>query len=240
LSLEQQNLILPIDKINIIYNQYDGKIVDGLTPVVYTTTPTGDVSKKSNKPPIPTNTKDELEQDINRLITYYQDLNSELNKSVYKKEDFDESNLTFTPFSKKIDDQDVADIQFYMIMREVFTDKSKLESLKTALLETPVEEKKQKKFARKLDNVLDDIAKRYEKEYEAELKSFEKFKKSEEYKSFTTGIEGKLYPKGKTRLFNFQSGSSIGNDNQKTAIKNLYSVNNSGEPNLFNNKRKLT
>ena len=240
LSLEQQNLILPIDKINIVSNNYDGKIVDGLTPVVYTITSTGDVSKKSNKPPIPINTKDELDQDINRLITYYQDLNSELNKSVYKKGDFNESNLTFTPFSKKIDDQDVADIQFYMIMREVFTDKSKLESLKTALLETPVEEKKQKKFARKLDNVLDDIAKRYEKEYEAELKSFEKFKKSEEYKSFTTGIEGKLYPKGKTRLFNFQSGSSIGNDNQKTAIKNLYSVNNSGEPNLFNNKRKLT
>lgn len=240
LSLEQQNLILVIDKITIVSKQFDGKIVDGLTPVVYTTTPTGDVSKKSNKPPIPTDTKIELDQDISALVKYYTDLSTELNKEVLKIESFTKDALTFTPISKKIDKGDTSDIQFYMIMRDVFTDKTKLEALKTSLLETPVVEKKEKKFARKLDDVLDDIAKRYKDEYEDELKLFEKYKKSEGYKSFTTGIEAKLYPKGKTRLFNFQTGSSIGNENQKTDIKNLYSANNSGDANFFNNKRKLT
>ena len=93
-----------------------------------------------------------------------------------------------------------------------------------------------------MDDICEDLAKDYQKEYDAEQKVFTTYRQSKTYKDYTDGIELKLYPKGKTRIFDFTTVTT--NETIKTTaegmIKILYSTTPITEPkNTFNDKTKL-
>ena len=94
-----------------------------------------------------------------------------------------------------------------------------------------------------MDDICEDLAKDYKKEYDAEQKVFTKYKESKTYKDYTDGIELKLYPKGKTRIFDFTTvpvGDTMIVNAVNGLIRQLYSTTPISEPkNTFNDKTKL-
>ena len=86
------------------------------------------------------------------------------------------------------------------------------------------------------------MVKDYQKEYDAEQKVFTTYRQSKTYKDYTDGIELKLYPKGKTRIFDFTTVSTDDTVRVLTEIglRILYSTTPITEPkNTFNDKTKL-
>ena len=248
--LEEQNLIQNINKLNFIKDGFDGKIVDGLTPKVYFTSGTTDVSPLSNVPPIPLNTSEELLGDINKIGTTLKDFSEVLKTEKIVNSNalnFDEPSATFKPITDNIGDYETgtgkASIRFYMVLSSVFLDKSKLEEFKKSILKGPLSTvKNAKKIEKTLNEICDDLVKNYKKEYDAEQKIFTTYKQSKTYNDYTVGIESKLYPKGKTRILDFTTVTT--NETIKTTaegmIKILYSTTPITEPkNTFNDKTKL-
>ena len=98
------------------------------------------------------------------------------------------------------------------------------------------------KLQKKFDDITDDIAKKYSKELKAEEKKFDKFKSSSEYTSFTDGIEKLMYPKGKTRKFEYTTVADPTKVKAQTEdIQNLYRTVNAPPPNknTFDGKIKF-
>ena len=248
--LEEQNLIQNINKLNFISGGYDGKIIDGLTPKAYFTSGTTQVSPLSNIPPIPLNTSEELLNDLSKMAITLKDFNQSLtdNNLISKPENFNKDNATFTPLTDNIGNLDStegtieqAKIRFYMIFSTIFLDSSKLESFKNEIISGPLKTIKNKeKIKKTMDNICEDLAKDYKKEYDAEQKVFTTFKQSKTYKDYTDGIELKMYPKGKTRIFDFTTVPIGDTMIVNELIKQLYSTTPISEPkNTFNDKTKL-
>ena len=246
--LEEQNLIQNINKLNFISGGYDGKIIDGLTPKAYFTSGTTQVSPLSNTPPIPLNTSEELLNDLSKMATTLKDYEKSLmeNDLIASPLNFDEANATFKPLTNKIgsfDDKEFASIRFYMLFSTIFLDKSKLEAFKNEIIAGPLKTiNNHKKIKKVMDDICEDLAKDYQKEYDAEQKVFTKYKESKTYKDYTDGIELKLYPKGKTRIFDFTTVSTdaVVRSLVEIGLRLLYSTTPISEPkNTFNDKTKL-
>jgi hypothetical protein len=157
---------------------------------------------------------------------------------------FDEANATFKPLTNKIgsfDDKEFASIRFYMLFSTIFLDKSKLEGFKNEIIAGPLKTiNNHKKIKKVMDDICEDLAKDYQKEYDAEQKVFTKYKESKTYKDYTDGIELKLYPKGKTRIFDFTTVPVGDTMIVNGLIRQLYSTTPISEPkNTFNDKTKL-
>jgi len=254
--LEEQNLIQNINKLNFVKNGYDGKIIDGLTPKAYFTSGTTQVSTLSNIPPIPLNTKDELLLDLNKMGTTLKDFNTELktSKLLSNEEDFNENSVVFRPITKNIGDYDGATgieeekiehakIRFYMLFSSIFLDSSKLDSFKNEIIKGPLTTVKNKdKVKKTMDDICNDLVKNYKKEYDAEQNIFTTYKQSKTYKDYTDGIESKMYPKGKTRIFDFTTVSTddVVRSLVEIGLRMLYSTTPISEPkSIFNDKTKL-
>jgi len=196
---EEQKLITTIDKLNFISSGVDGKIVDGLTPKLYSITGSSPVSPKSNKSPIPTDTQMELLTDIGGFVGVLRSFDKSLtDNKIYDIERYDKSNYTYNE-PKYLENN--GDTRFYMLMNQIFMDSNKLEQFKNDVVSGNLTTiKNAKKFRRKFDDVCDDMVKRYTKEYENTLKIFEDYKKTKTYMDFTSGIESQMYPKGKERI----------------------------------------
>jgi hypothetical protein len=233
---EEQKLITTIDKLNFISSGVDGKIVDGLTPKLYSITGSSPVSPKSNKSPIPTDTQMELLTDIGGFVGVLRSFDKSLtDNKIYDIERYDKSNYTYNE-PKYLENN--GDTRFYMLMNQIFMDSNKLEQFKNDVVSGNLTTiKNAKKFRRKFDDVCDDMVKRYTKEYENTLKIFEDYKKTKTYMDFTSGIESQMYPKGKERIFTFVN--TEGTDAQKNDLKNIYGTTNEGDKNYFTKKRKL-
>jgi hypothetical protein len=170
------------------------------------------------------------------------------NNLISKPENFNKDNATFTPLTDNIGNLDStegtieqAKIRFYMIFSTIFLDSSKLESFKNEIISGPLKTIKNKeKIKKTMDNICEDLAKDYKKEYDAEQKVFTTFKQSKTYKDYTDGIELKMYPKGKTRIFDFTTVPIGDTMIVNELIKQLYSTTPISEPkNTFNDKTKL-
>ena len=135
------------------------------------------------------------------------------------------------------------DKRFFLVISRIFNDSNKLEEFKTYVIKGDlINIKDPVKLQKKFDDITDDIAKRYSKELKAEEKKFDKFKSSKEYTSlYTDGIEKLMYPKGKTRKFEYTTVADPATEpTQKTNISNLYkTVNVDLDKTTFNGKIKF-
>jgi hypothetical protein len=116
------------------------------------------------------------------------------------------------------------DKRFFLVISRIFNNPNKLEEFKKSIIKGDIVNIQDPvKLQTKFNNIVDDIAKRYSKEIKEEEKKFEKFKSGSEYKSFTDGIENKMYPKGKTRKFEYTTVVNTTTEpTQKIEISNLY------------------
>ena len=221
LTILQQNYIQNIRKLNLINSKTDGKILDIGTPRIYNITGTNLVSSSSI--PAPADTYEEFTNDYDSLaltLNEYGDL-LDINDIVSKTSLYEGG--IFTPINDTLFTGD-PDKRFFLVISRIFNNPNKLEEFKKYVIKGDlVNIQDPVKLQTKFNNIADDISKRYSKEIKEEEKKFEKFKSSSEYKSFTDGIENKMYPKGKTRKFEYTTVVNTTTEpTQKTEISNLY------------------
>jgi hypothetical protein len=224
LTIQQQTYIQNIRKLNLISGKTDGKILDSNTPRIYNIKGTDKISESSkNSDAVPANTYEEFTKDYESLALALQDYTELLDKNDIVKNVSLYSGGTFLAIN---DDSFVsdADKRFFLVISRIFNDDNKLEEFKKYVIKGDLLSVKDPvKLQKKFDDITDDIAKRYSKELKAEEKKFDKFKSSSEYKSFTDGIEKLMYPKGKTRKFEYTTVADPTKvDAQTKDIQNLY------------------
>jgi outer membrane protein OmpA-like peptidoglycan-associated protein len=221
LTIQQQTYIQNIRKLNLISSKTDGKILDSNTPRVYNIKGTDQISSSSI--PAPDDTYKEFTDDYDSFAVTLKEFTELLDKEdiVGKTSLYDGGN--FTAIDENYFDGE-PDKRFFLVISRIFNDSNKLEEFKKYVIKGDLLKIKDPvKLQKKFDDITDDIAKRYSKELKAEEKKFDKFKSSSEYKSFTEGIDNKMYPKGKTRKFEYTTVADPTKEpTQKTDISNLY------------------
>jgi outer membrane protein OmpA-like peptidoglycan-associated protein len=221
LTIQQQTYIQNIRKLNLISGKTDGKILDSNTPRVYNIKGTDQISSSSI--PAPDDTYKEFTDDYDSFAVTLKEFTELLDKEdiVGKTSLYDGGN--FTAIDENYFDGE-PDKRFFLVISRIFNDSNKLEEFKKYVIKGDLLKIKDPvKLQKKFDDITDDIAKRYSKELKAEEKKFDKFKSSSEYKSFTEGIDNKMYPKGKTRKFEYTTVADPTKEpTQKTDISNLY------------------
>jgi len=243
LTIQQQTYIQNIRKLNLISSKTDGKILDSNTPRIYNIKGTDKISKSSETlTPVPANTYEEFTKDYESLALALQDYTKLLNTNDIVKNVSLYDGGNFLAINED-SFNGVEDKRFFLVISRIFNDNNKLEEFKKYVIKGDlVDIKDPVKLQKKFDDITDDIAKRYSKELKAEEKKFDKFKSSSEYKSFTEGIENKMYPKGKTRKFEYTTVADPATEpTQKTDISNLYKTVNVPplDKNTFNGKIKF-
>jgi hypothetical protein len=221
LTIQQQTYVQNIRKLNLISSNTDGKILDSGIPRIYNISGTDQISNSSI--PVPGDTYQEFINDYDSLALTLQEYTTLLNDndivsniSLYDGGDFTPVNESlFTTYGDK---------RFFLVISRIFNNPNKLEEFKKSVIKGDlVNIQDPVKLQKKFNDITDDIAKRYSKEIKDEEKKFEKFKSDSEYKSFTDGIENKMYPKGKTRKFEYTTVVNTTTEStQKTDISNLY------------------
>ena len=247
LTIQQQTYIQNIRKLNLISSKTDGKLLDSNTPRIYNIKGTDKISKSSETlTPVPANTYEEFTKDYESLALALQGYAGLLDKNDIVKNVSLYDNGNFLPVDIDLFNKDAEmgpDKRFFLVISRIFNDSNKLEEFKTYVIKGDlINIKDPVKLQKKFDDITDDIAKRYSKELKAEEKKFDKFKSSKEYTSlYTDGIEKLMYPKGKTRKFEYTTVADPTTEpTQKTNISNLYkTVNVDPDKNTFNGKIKF-
>ena len=244
LTTLQQDYVQTIRKLNLVSKQEtDGKIIDKGTPRVYTISGTDKVSESTlAEDSSIQDTMDELTNDLYRASTTLSDFDTLLNNQ-HIIEPINDTIGDFEPVYKDF----IGGIEgatpnklFFLVIGRIFDNKTKREEFKNAVIKGDlVDVKDPQKLKKKFDDIVDDLAKEYSKEISAEEKLYKNFNKSSEYKDFVDGLDEKMYPKGKTRKFNYTTVPGTNNATQSEEIKKLYDGKNDGPDVTYIGKAKF-
>jgi len=229
LSTYQQSLVLDLIKIEIINGAnstttgWDGKKTEKGTVLPYITKGTDKVDKDKSKDPVPNNTFDELQFDIEKIHDYFDKVNKLLIDNEIITSSY-ESVGDFKPVEGGGLTDDVENKTFYMIVAREFNDENKLTGFINYVLTTNLTASN--KLKNNFEKVVKDVAKEYNKELSKEEKIFEKFRKTKEFKDYSEGVEEELYPSGKERVLEY---TTVLTDQEKQTANTIFS-------NLFSNK----
>ena len=223
----ENNLITLINQLNLVVNKTDGKIVDGQTPKVFNIEGATDAGYVVT--PEAANTLQELENDYEKFAVSLKNYIESLQKNgiIFFEDDFKLGEFDLKEMIKGIDN-DVDNIKFYMVMARVLSDKNKKQDFINFVLSPNITTNN--KVVKYFNKKCDELDKAYTKELKRELKIFEKYKKSPDYKKFTDGITEELYTKGKPRKFKATTvKNATTNAQQETDLKNIYGSVNFGD-----------
>jgi hypothetical protein len=242
LTMQQQDFVQNIRKINLINSKTDGKILESGTARIYNIKGTDQISDSSITSTFtPSNTYTEFTHDYNLFTVTMESFTELLDKNDIVKGESLYKNGDFLPVNQEIF-KNVQDKRFFLIISRIFNDKNKLEEFKKYVIKGDLLKVKDPvNLQNKFDKITDNLAKKYSKELKEEEVKFEKFKKNKEYTNYIDGIEEKMYPKGKTRKFEYTTVPDPAKEpTQKTEISNLYkTVNVDTTKSTFNGKIKF-
>ena len=210
---QQVEMVQTIRKINYVNSGSDGKILENGSVKIYNLT--------SNL--------DKVETDYFKVVTGLQNFNTLItNEKILPPEYKEDGSFT----SQTTDLGTLESKRFFTIVGRIFSDKNKLEDFKKKVMtQNLLSVKKPKNLNRQFDNIVDDLADTYKDEIKEEDKFFEKFKKSPEYKKYTTGVNDVLFKKSLPRIVNFTTVPNPTTQALKeTNLKNLYA----GDPSKIN------
>jgi hypothetical protein len=211
-SYEQEFYQL-IRKISLVAKQVDGKLLSGNIPRVY------NLSGTTGSADTDIDTLDELREDFkeftlvmsdyNVILQYYHIINDDTLQ--YFNGDYD------TPFETELLNE--YDKYFYMVMARDLTDQNTLTQFENDMSK---ELTSNNQLIRRLNRSIGDVADRYKKQLKKEEKIFTDFKKSSDYKEFTEGLDDKMYVKGKTRKFVYDTTPNSNVTENGNLIKSIY------------------
>jgi len=239
----EQEYVQSLRKINLVADLTDGKIIDKGVPRPYSLSGTDKVSESTiAEDDTITTTDDELWNDLQKLHLlleeYYEFLQ---NKRIFEPIGDDVVNF-FPIYTYFINSGEVPTPEktFFLVMARILDDRTKRQEFVDSVIKGDlVNVKDPQKLKKKFENIVDDLEKEYSKELKAEEKLYKDFKKSSEFKDYSEGLDEKLYPKGKTRKFNYTTVPAPNKDEQSTAIKELYDGQNHGEDATYIGKIKF-
>lgn len=226
---QQQNMIQTLRQINLILREFDGKIPESGTPIIYNTSGTDKVDGSSLSP-VPESTFNELSDDykvsLKSLNQFYTEFLSNENTtlSVNKRfitidgSDYDETEGTFNYLSEKLEIKKKENQHMFLVLSDVFNDKDKLEIFNERVIKDNLSRNgRLKRNFRKICNDFADIVK---DELNAEQKFIGDFKASAAYTNFISKPD---YTKGKTREFDYTTVVfAAGIEQQQKDLKELY------------------
>jgi outer membrane protein OmpA-like peptidoglycan-associated protein len=219
------NYVQYFRKLNLLEFKTDGKILESNVPRVYNITETKPPSESSLPPEgqnsdkiIPIDTFQELDGDYTNVIGTLKEYNKLLDSSgITTSNEYNEGNF------KLVDTEANYDLEnklFFMVISRILDNKNKRQEFISALTKGPSVSKNS--FKNKLEKVVDKLQNKYSKELKKEEKIFEKIRKNKDFKSFLDEPTQKLYPKGKTRKFEYTTIPGVNDATQKTEILALY------------------
>jgi hypothetical protein len=234
----EQDYVYLIRQINLISENTDGKLLNGNKPRVYNLSGTSEVTASSlESNPTPTNTTEELSYDYEKVYEALIDYNDYLSKIpkgnlnpqyavITTEEGLDE----IIPLNDSLF-KDNSELFFFMVIARIFSDKNKKDGFINSIIKgellkisDPLNLKNQ------FTQIVNKLANKYDKELAEEEKMFKELRKDKYLKNFLSSPDEKLYPKGKTRKFNY---TTIPNQNtnatQETNIKNVFSTTNTNQ-----------
>ena len=231
---QEQSMVSVFNKVNLVCNKTDGKIIDNQTRV-YNLTGRPEASKQNTTNP-PADTYVEFTDDCKSVAKKFVEYNTFMVKS---KVINDGTNSYTDPgiFKPKTGDLDKAqDSRMFMVLARIFEDKNKLRDFQTKLLSGDLATNKNISFLkRKLNSFCDDFRDIVMTELKAEEKITVNLRKEAEYKKF---VDETAYIKGKARKFDYTTVVNPATNNQQDQeIKDLYATKNPNTDNqTFNGK----
>ena len=242
----EQDYVFLIRQVNLIGEYTDGKLLSGNKPRVYNLSGTSEISASSSESnPRPTSTTEELAFDYEKVYTSLVDYNKYLSKIPQGNSDPTYAVITTT---KGLDEiipldnslfKDNSEFLFFMVIARIFANKNKKDAFIDSVIKgSLLQEKAPLNLKNQFTQIVNKLATKYDKELAEEEKMFKELRKDKYLKNFLNNPNEKLYPKGKTRKFDY---STIPNQNtnatQEQNIINLYkTVNTNEDKNTFDGK----
>jgi len=222
----EANYVQYFRKINLIETKTDGKILESNVPRVYNISGTSEVSN-SSKPPegqeptnrgVPQNTFEELDFDYTDVIQSLKEYNKLLDSSgITTSNEYQDGEFRLADTEANFD---LENKLFFMVISRILDNKNKRQEFVSALTKGPSVSKNN--FKNKLEKVVEKLQNKYSKELRKEEKLFENFRKNKEFKTFVNEPLQKLFPKGKTRKFEYSTVPGTNDVAQKAQILALY------------------
>ena len=233
----EQNYVQIIRKINLVTNLTDGKLLDTNTPRIYNLVATTKVSESSKTGTnIPDTTYRELVYDfqsLNAATTKFNDLLGSSDYQIaFKGDPYNGGDFKVLNQNKVPSVPGNYDKTFFFIMARILSDKNKKDEFINYVIKGDLTTLKDPvNLKNKFEKIVNDLSDDYKSELKDEEKMFTKLKKTDEFKSLTVGIEKVMYPKGKTRKFEYTTVADPTKVKAQTDdIQNLYRTVNSPPP----------
>jgi hypothetical protein len=215
----ENNYVQYIRKLNLLETKTDGKILESNVPRVYNITETDEVSQSSlTSADKPQNTYQELNADYFRTLESLKNYNILLNNSgITTSDEYNGGNFKMAIVGEN---WDLEDKLFFMLISRILDNKNKKQEFITEMTKGTSVSKNN--FKNKLEKVVEKLQNKYSKELRNGEKVFEKFRKNKDFKKYVDEPLVKLYPKGKTRKFEYTTVPGPNDATQKTQILALY------------------
>jgi len=227
----EANYVQYFRKINLLETKTDGKILESNVPRVYNITGTQPVSDSSIPPigqqqnsetnfpfGIPNDTFEELDIDYKTIVAALKNYDKLLETSgITAPDEYNDGDFKLADVNTNFDIQDKL---FFMVISRILDDKNKKQEFIKTLTKGVVVSRNA--FKNKLEKVVEKLQNKYSKELRKEEKLFEKFRKNKDFKTYVDEPLQKLFPKGKTRKFDYTTVPGSNDETQKADILALY------------------
>ena len=223
----EANYVQYFRKANLLETKTDGKILESNVPRVYNIKETKPVSDSSLPPAgttqpendvIPEDTFQELDGDYKDIVDALKLYNNLLDSSGFTTMgEYRDGNFPLVDVNANFDLENKI---FFMVISRILDNKNTRQEFISALTKGPSVSKN--KFKNKLEKVVEKLQNKYSKELRQEEKLFDKFRKNKDFKKFVDEPQQVLFPKGKTRKFEYTTVPGANDATQKAQILALY------------------
>jgi hypothetical protein len=226
---QEQNMVQVFRKINYVTTLSDGVLIDSKAKI-YNITATEEVNRADSREQ--SDTFQEMVFDYHLVDDRMNDYNEVLSSRDYNiiSDKYTEpGGFTSSIFS------DLTDKRFFMVMAQVFNNKSNFNTFKSAIITDELDNTYNglsKQFNKIVDKFRDNVI----KELESEEKNVKSIRKSV---SYITWVKENVYNKGKVRKFTYTTEPSSTNEEQTKNLILLYNGNNGGDKTIWTDKTQF-
>jgi hypothetical protein len=223
----ENELIYAVSRLNVVYNQFDGKFL-GSKIFLYQTS--GSTKAGDAVTPGFNDTYLEFKNDYDKLPKALNDYIVLLKEqSIITVNATDINTFEFSKITEYNTDE--AYKTFFLVMSRIFNDPVKFQEFRTFVLTTNIiSSSTGDKLVKKFDKICDDLKNDYKKELDKEQENFTKFKNTSDYKKYDNKITETLYTKGKPRKFDYTTSVDPTKKTEwENTIKNIYGTVNYGD-----------
>lgn len=226
---QEQDMVQVFRKINYVTTLSDGVIIDS-KPKIYTITATEEVSRDDSR---------EQADTFQEMVFDYHLVADRMNKynEVLTGTDYDIITDNYTVpggFTSSVF-SDLTDKRFFMVMAQVFNNKSNFNTFKSAIITNELDNT-YNGLSKQFNKIVDEFRDRVKDELDKEEEKIKSLKKSVEYITWTKET---VYNKGKVRKFTYTTEPSSSNEEQTTNLLLLYQGNNAGDKTIWTDKTQF-